>query len=379
MAETERDERTESATPKRLEEARKRGQVPRSPELGAAAVTLTAGAAMYFTGRGLAGSLDSLMRNSLAITRDQLADEAAAIQLFQRSMLETLLAVAPVLGSVFLAALAAPLLLGGWNFSAEALGMRLERINPANGFQRMFSVRSLVELGKSMVKFLLVGTIAVLVLRSKSGEILALSTEPIRMAVGHSLTLCAQALLMMAGALGLIAAVDAPYQIWQHHKDLRMTRQEVRDESKETDGSPEVKGRIRSMQQEIARRRMMQEVPKADVVVTNPTHYAVALRYDERRMRAPVVVAKGAGEVAAKIREVAAESGVPLLSAPPLARVLFRNVDIGVEIPAALYAAVAQVLTWVLQLKAARREGVQLPPEPVIDPAVESLGRKVEG
>jgi flagellar biosynthetic protein FlhB len=333
---------------------------------------------MYSTGRSLVGMLDSLMRNSLVITREQLEDETGAILHFQRSMLETLAGVAPVLGSVFLAAMAAPLLIGGWNFSAEALGFRFDRINPANGIQRMFSGRSLVELGKSFAKFLLVGTVAVSVLWSQSAEILAISGEPTRVAMGHALTLCAQALLMMAGALGVIAAIDAPYQVWQHHRDLRMTRQEVRDESRESDGSPEIKNRIRSVQQEIARRRMMQDVPKADVVVTNPTHYAVALRYDDRRMRAPVVVAKGANEVAAKIREVAAESGVPLLSAPPLARVLFRNVDIGVEIPAALYAAVAQVLTYVMQLKAARREGVEPPPEPAIDPAVESLDRKVQ-
>jgi flagellar biosynthetic protein FlhB len=235
-----------------------------------------------------------------------------------------------------------------------------------------------VELGKSIAKFLLVGSIAVIVLWTKSAEILAMSTEPLRVAIGHSLTLCASALLAMSAGLGLIAAIDAPYQIWQHHRDLRMTRQEVRDESRESDGSPEVKGRIRSAQQELARRRMMQDVPKADVVVTNPTHYAVALRYDERRMRAPVVVAKGADEVAARIREVAAEHGVPLLSAPPLARVLFRNVDIGVEIPGALYAAVAQVLTYVMQLKAARLTGAEAPPQPAIDPAIEALGRRVQ-
>jgi flagellar biosynthetic protein FlhB len=177
---------------------------------------------------------------------------------------------------------------------------------------------------------------------------------------------------MLAGTLGLIAAVDVPWQLFQHSKQLRMTRQEVREEMKESEGSPEVKGRIRSMQREIARRRMMQEVPKADVVVVNPTHFAVALRYDERRMRAPLVVAKGADLIAARIREIATENSVPIFEAPPLARVLYRNVEIGGEIPTSLYTAVAQVLTYIYQLKTARREGLLPPQPPAINPNIEA-------
>jgi flagellar biosynthetic protein FlhB len=194
-------------------------------------------------------------------------------------------------------------------------------------------------------------------------------------AMADSLRLAAQALLAMSGSLALIAAIDVPYQLWQHARQLRMTREEIRQESRESDGSPEVKGRIRAAQQAIARRRMMQDVPTATVVVTNPTHFAVALRYDEKRSGAPILVAKGADEVAARIREVAVASGVPLVSAPPLARVLFRNVEIGVEIPAALYVAVAQVLTYVMHLRSARGAGLQLPVPPTIDPGVENLGR----
>jgi flagellar biosynthetic protein FlhB len=200
---------------------------------------------------------------------------------------------------------------------------------------------------------------------------MGLGSEPIRVALAHAASLTGYAFLMLAATLGLIAAVDVPWQLFQHNKKLRMTRQEVRDEMKESEGSPEIKGRIRSMQREIARRRMMQEVPKADVVIVNPTHFAVALRYDDKRMRAPVVVAKGADLIAARIREVATESLVPIFEAPPLARALFKSVEIGNEIPATLYVAVAQVLTYIYQLKTARRSGMSPPTPPEIDPTID--------
>ena len=235
----------------------------------------------------------------------------------------------------------------------------------------MFSVRSLVELVKSLAKFALVAGIAVLVIRSRLAEVQALATQPLGPAILESGRIALAALLAMSAGLVLIAALDAPFQLWQYAKELRMTQHEIREESKESEGSPETRGRIRSMQQAIARRRMMQDVPKADVVVTNPTHFAVALRYDEKQDFAPVVLAKGADDVAARIREVAREHGVPTVSAPPLARALFRHVDIGRQIPHALFVAVAQVLTYVFQLKVARRRGVPPPPAPAIDPSVE--------
>ncbi len=375
MADNDQEDRTESATPKRLEDARKRGQVPRSPELGAAAVTLATASALLVMGSGLVGAMADQMRRGLSLDARLMLNEGAAIASVQESMLEALLAVAPTLGLVFLAALVAPLALGGWNFSTEALGMKFERIDPIAGVGRMFSIRSLVELAKSLAKFGAVGTVAVLLLWSQTDEILELSRRALVPAMADSLRLAAQALLAMSGSLALIAAIDVPYQLWQHARQLRMTREEIRQESRESEGSPEVKGRIRAAQQAIARRRMMQEVPTATVVVTNPTHFAVALRYDEKRSGAPILVAKGADEVAAKIREVAEANGVPLVSAPPLARVLFRNVEIGVEIPAALYVAVAQVLTYVMHLRTARVSGLQLPLPPTIDPEVEHIGR----
>ena len=229
-----------------------------------------------------------------------------------------------------------------------------------------------VELGKAFAKFLVVAGVALLVLREEASRFLSLGGEPLTTAIGQAADLVADALLLLAAPLGLIAAIDVPWQLFQHHKQLRMSRQEIREEMKESEGSPENRSRVRRAQRELLKRRMMHEVPKADVVVTNPTHFAVALRYEESRMRAPRVVAKGADLIAARIREIATEHSVPVFEAPPLARALHHNVEIGAEIPAALYAAVAQVLTYIYRLKAARVSG-GLPPEPpVIDPSIET-------
>jgi flagellar biosynthetic protein FlhB len=292
--------------------------------------------------------------------------------MFAASAMHALLAAAPVLGLTLVAALLAPMAIGGWNLSFGVLAPDFTRLSPIAGFARMFSMRGVVELAKAFIKFALCAVIAVIFLWHKTGEMLGLGAEPTGAAVGHAISLSGQALLAISAGLALIAAIDVPWQIFQHMKQLRMTRQEIREEMKESDGNPEVKGRIRQMQQTLAKRRMMQEVPKADVVVTNPTHFSVALRYDDKRMRAPIVVAKGADAVAARIREIATENKIPILEAPPLARALFRSVDLNREVPANLYVAVAQVLTYVYQLRAAQRAGGVPPTPPTIDPAVET-------
>jgi len=370
VAENQED-RTEQPTPKRLEEARKKGQIPRSTELSAAAVILTVGAGLHFLGGYMGTRLNGLMSASLSLTREQSVDESLMFGTMTTEAAHALIACAPILGLTLLAALVAPMLLGGWNLSFDALAPDFTRLNPASGLGRMFSVRSGVDLAKAFAKFILLALVAVLLLRQKTGELMGLGLEPTRVAIAHAISLTGYSFLMLAGTLGLIAAVDVPWQLFQHHKQLRMTKQEVRDEMKESEGSPEIKGRIRMMQREISRRRMMQEVPKADVVIVNPTHFAVALKYDEKRMRAPVVVAKGADVIAARIREVATESLVPIFEAPPLARALFKSVEIGGEIPATLYVAVAQVLTYIYQLKTARRDGLNTPAPPDIDPAID--------
>jgi len=360
-------ERTERATPKRLEEARKKGQVPRSTELSMAAVCIAAATAVYTLGRGAAGQFADLMRAGLSLHPSQAVGENVIWPALMSAGSHALLIILPILGATFIAALAAPLAIGGWNFTTDALMPQFSRLNPANGLGRMFSARGSVELGKGLAKVGVVSLIAFVLLKGMTPQMLGLASEPLNGAITHAAALAGYALLVLCFGLVAIAAFDVPFQLWQHSRDLKMTREEVREEYKESEGSPETRGRIREAQRALARGRMMQEVPKADVIVTNPTHYAVALRYDDAKMRAPIVVAKGTDLTAARIREIAMENRVPIVEAPPLARALFRTVDLGREVPAALYVTVAQVLTYVYQLKACIERGVQPPPAPVIN------------
>jgi len=374
MAEGESgQDRTEQPSQKRLDEARKRGQVPRSRDLSTAAMVLVAGLTLQLLGSGLAARFGDLMRAGLSLSRAQALDESRMMPQVLSLAAQGLAACAPILGVTVLAALLSPLAIGGWNVSLEALAPDITRLNPLNGIKNMFSARGATELLKSFLKFLVVAAVAVLYMHSRAAELLHLGAEPVRAAIAHAMSLTGSAFMQLSGALALIAAIDVPWQLHQHTEKLKMTRQELRDEHKDSDGSPEVKRKIRRMQQEFARRRMIQQVPTADVVVVNPTHYAVALRYDERRMGAPMVVAKGVDEVAAKIREVATENQVPILEAPPLARTLFRVVDLEAEVPASLYQAVAQVLTWVYQLRMARKAGGTPPAPPPIQPDIEEI------
>ena len=363
----DREQRTESATPKRLEQARKQGQVPRSRDLNSAAVLLAGGIGLYSLGGLVGGRLLALMRDGLRFSRVEAMGDGQMTAALADAGWQALVACAPLLGLLLAAAIVAPLAIGGWNFSTEAVAPKWQRLDPLAGLRRVFSPQGLIELGKSLARFAVVALLACLLLWSQRDELLQLGREPLRDAIGHSLQVSGFALLALAASLGLLAAVDVPLTLWQHFRSLRMTREEVRQEQKETEGNPEVKGHIRSRQQALARRRMMQEVPRADVVVTNPTHYAVALRYDERRMRAPVVVAKGRDLVALRIREIASAHAVPVLEAPPLARALHRHCDLGDGIPTQLYAAVAQVLAYVYQLRAARQSGSPPPVAPQID------------
>ncbi len=371
MAENDQ-ERNEKPTGKRLEKARDEGQVPRSPELSAAAVLLVTAGGLRFLGGSIGGTLYDIMRSGLAPSPATALDPSLALSAASAEMLRALVVCAPLLGLTLLAALVAPLALGGWNFSIAALAPNFTKLDPIAGFGRFFTTRGVVELAKAFAKFLVVAVIAVVVLRKQSAHLLALGNAPLQAGIAQAAALTSDALLAVSSGLALIAAIDVPWQLWQHSKKLSMTREEIREEYKESEGSPEVKTRIRRVQRELARRRMMQEVPKADVIVVNPTHFAVALRYDESRMRAPLVIAKGTDLIAARIREIATEHSVPIFEAPPLARALHHNVEIGGEIPAALYVAVAQVLTYIYQLKAARTSGARPPEPPAIDPGIEA-------
>jgi flagellar biosynthetic protein FlhB len=363
-------ERTEQATPKRLKEAREKGQVPRSSELSAAAVCIAAAVALYTLGRAAVGNFADLMRDTLSVQPAAAMDTSAIWPALTSAGGRALWAILPILGATFLAALAAPIAIGGWNFSAGVLIPKFSKLNPANGLGRIFSARGLVELGKGLAKVAVVAVTGWVLLRGLTPQLMGLSAEPLPNAIGHAASLTGYSLLVLVCGLAIIAAFDVPFQLWQHAKDLRMTREEVKEEYKESEGSPETRGRIREAQRALSRGRMLQDVPTADVVVTNPTHFAVALRYDENKMRAPIVVAKGTELLALKIREIATENGVPIVEAPPLARALHKSVEIGREVPAALYVTVAQVLTYVYQLKAARERGAAPPAAPQFeDPA----------
>jgi flagellar biosynthetic protein FlhB len=328
---------------------------------------LAGGTALYMLGGQIGVNLHGLMSRGLALTREQALDTTHLLPALTSAASAGLRACAPVFGVIMLAAILAPLALGGWSFSGQSLAPKFERLNPLEGVKRMFTMRSLVELLKALAKFGVVAVVAVIVLWNDAPEMMSLGRQPVEQAIGHAFKLSGQALLSISAGLVLIAAIDAPYQLWQYMQQMKMSREEIREEYKESEGSPEVKGRIRQLQQQMARQRMMQDVPKADVIVTNPTHFAVALRYDDKRMRAPVVVAKGVDLLAARIREVAAEHGVPVFEAPPLARVLYRQVDIGAEVPSTLYVAVAQVLSYVFQLRVAKRSGMQPPARPTVE------------
>ena len=365
MADEPQQDRTEQPTPKRLEDARKKGDVPRSRELTMTGVMLSGAASLLLLSGPMGGQMVEAFTNALSVEREVLFDARhlpGALALLAGDMLTGFLPLAVILlAAVFFSAAS----IGGWSFSMQAAQPKLERISPIKGIKRVFSANSLNELVKALAKFVLVGAFAVGWLWWSVEELLGLGSEPIASAIPHAMRICGMSLLIVSLGLLLIAMADVPFQLWQYQKKLRMTKQQVKDELKETEGRPEVKSRIRQLQQQVATRRMMEELPTADVVITNPTHFAVALKYDEDSMGAPRVIAKGKDLVAARIREVAAEHKVPLFSAPPLARVLYRTTEIGDEIPARLYTAVAQVLAYIFQLNSARLPG-QRPPEPPV-------------
>jgi flagellar biosynthetic protein FlhB len=350
-------EKTEEATPKRLEEAREKGQVPRSRELTTMAMLLMAAVSMSLMGRHMVEQLGQIMHHGLEIERAKLFDHWAVIELLGSALGQAALVVAPFLLVMLVTAFAAPIALGGWSFSTESLAFKPEKLNPLQGMKRIFAVRGLVELVKSLAKFLLIGSVGAGLLWHYLPELMGLGRESVESGLAHTGSILSKSFIALSAALLLIAAVDVPFQLWDHAKNLKMTRQEVRDEHKNTEGKPEVKSRIRQMQRDIAQRRMMDEIPKADVVITNPTHYAVALRYDPTKMSAPVVVAKGVELIASQIRTVAVANKVPLYEAPPLARALYYSTEINHEVPAGLYLAVAQILAYVFQLKASVRGG----------------------
>ncbi len=365
MAENEEgQEKTERPTGKRLRDARRKGDVPRSKELDTTVMLLASSGGLMLLGGSIGHKLMQLMATDFTIDRKHIFDPHAVVRVFGTSLLDMLWLLAPFLLVSVLAALATPMIMGGWNVSFEKLTPNFGKLNPVAGLKRFVSVSGLAELVKSVVKVLLIGGVGWLMISHRLPEVMGLGRQDIDVALIETFKLIGWVFLTLGAATIPLAAVDAPFQQWSYRRKLRMTKQEVKDEGKETEGNPETKSRVRRIQQEQAMRRMMAEIPKADVVVTNPTHFAVALRYDDENMGAPKVVAKGADTVAAQIRAIAKEHQVPMFSAPPLARALYFSCQLDREIPAGLYLAVAQVLAYVYQLRAAIHGGYPEPPAP---------------
>jgi flagellar biosynthetic protein FlhB len=383
MAEESDQERTEPASPQRLQKAREDGQVVQSRELATFVVLMSSGAALWMMAGSLGQAMSDIMRGGLQFKPAIARDSAYVMAQLSNQFFDAALALTPFLLLVVVAAMASPLLLRGWLFSTKALAPKFNRLNPFSGIKRMFSSQGLIELVKSLAKVGLLGGVATWLIWSNVGAIYSLSLESTPNAIQHMADIVGRLFLLISGTMIFIVVIDLPYQLWSHYNKLKMSKEELRREAKESEGDPHLKARIRAQQREVARRRMMAEIPTADVVVTNPTHYAVALKYSEGRMGAPRVVAKGADAVAAKIRELAAEHKVPLLEAPPLARALFRHTELGDEIPATLYAAVAEVLAYVFQLRHYQQVGgaypdapTQLPVPPELDPQQADMGAK---
>jgi flagellar biosynthetic protein FlhB len=368
-------EKTEPASSKKMQEAREEGQVPRSRELGTLVMMLVAAATFLALGDGIVKGLMELLRSHFVIQRPLLFNSALIPELFWRAVNEGISILLPFLSVMVIAAVVAPLPMGGWNFSTKSLVPKLDRLDPIKGLGRVFAWKGLVELLKSLVKFLIVAATGWYLLMHKLPHFLTLGDMPLAEGLSQLGGDLVWIFLLLSSTLIIIAAVDVPFQLWDFHRQQRMTRQEIKDEYKDTEGSPELKSKVRSRQREIAMRRMMDKVPQADVVITNPSHYSVALRYNQNNMGAPVLVASGLDLVALQIRRIATAHDVPILEAPALARALYYSTKLDQEIPSGLYLAVAQVLAYVYQLKQYYTHGGLQPNPPGDLPIPEDLRR----
>lgn len=352
MAENENGaEKSEEPTAKRKQQAREKGEIARSRELNTLAILLGGTGGMLMFGAGLGIKILEIMQQNFDLPRELLYSERHMALHLLYAAKTAAEGIWPLFLILLLAAVIGPVALGGFLFTMEPLTPKFSRLNPLSGLKRMFSVKSLVELVKSLAKFLVVLMVALLVLSRAQDGLFALAHQPLEYAILTAIQTIGWCSLWLACAMILIAAVDVPFQMWDSNQKLKMTKQEVKDEYKDSEGKPEVKGRIRRMQMEMAQRRMMESVPDADVVITNPTHFSVALKYDEQGNRAPVLLAKGSDHLALKIREIAGQHQIIVLESPPLARALYYSTELDEEIPGGLYMAVAQVLAYVYQLR----------------------------
>lgn len=352
MAESESGaEKSEDPTEKRKQDSRKKGEIARSCELNTLAVVLAGTGGLLMFGGALGQRIMQMMYKNFSLPREMLLDERyMAISLLQSAQMAGD-GLIPLFVVLLIAAIVGPVSLGGWLFSMEALAPKFSRMNPLSGLKRMFSMKSIVELLKALGKFSIVLLVALFVLARARNELIKFASEPLEMAILHSMQVVGWSALWLACGLIAIAVIDVPFQMWDSKQKLKMTKQEVRDEYKDSEGKPEVKSRIRQLQREMAERRMMSAIPEADVIITNPTHFAVALKYDSEKGQAPILLAKGGDFLALKIREIGNEHNIVLLESPALARAVYYSTELEQEIPAGLYLAVAQVLAYVYQLR----------------------------
>ncbi len=364
MAEDSGQDKSEEPTEKRLTDARKKGQIPRSKELNTFMALMTAAIMLLFVGDSIAKGLARLMQQQFSLSREVIFDPASPIIYFEQVLMDGLLLIVPLVIPLVIVALITPMMLGGWNFTMESMAPKVSKMNPFSGLKRMFGVQGVVELLKAVVKIALVFFVAGALFNVKFDQYMGLSSLSLNGAVTKALDLIMFGFLILSSTLILVVAIDVPFQLWNTKRQLKMTKQEVKDESKEQEGNPEVKGKIRQKQMEMSQQRMMDDVPKADVIVTNPSHYAIALKYDPMGTGAPIVVAKGVDLIAAHIRNIALGADIPLIAAPPLARALFYSTEPGEEIPKGLFLSVAQVLAYVFQLKTATENRTEKPTPP---------------
>jgi len=370
MAEDSGLDKTEQPTAKRIEDARKKGQIPRSKELDVFVSLMVAVIMLYYFGRGIVDGLVGLMQQQFQLSREIIFSNKSITIYFTQVLMDGMMLIIPFALVLTVTTLLRPMLMGGWNFSMESMSPKLSKFNPMKGLKRMFGLQGIVELFKAILKVALILTVTKILFTSYLPEFMGLMDEPVKSAIFHAADIILIGLIILSSTLVLLVIIDVPYQLWKYNKDMMMTKQEVKDENKQSEGDPLVKGRIRQMQMQMAQGRMMNDVPEADVIVTNPTHFAVALKYDQQNSGAPIMLAKGTDLVAAHIRNIATGVDVPLVAVPPLARALYYSTEIGEEIPSGLFQVVAQVLAYVYQLKMAEKKHTIKPrfPEGLVIP-----------
>lgn len=354
MADKPASEKTEQPTPKRLRKAREKGQVVQSEELPAALSIVVLLAALVFTAPAMMQWFMLQMRDGMSGEISVFADSTAFVNFFNTKITSSIVIMSPILAALTVGSVVACIIVGGMAFSTQAISLKLSAIDPIKGFAKLFEVKTLVKLGVSIAKLIFISMIVWFYIRSRLDAFAVIRwawSMQIMVAISQIIV---GVLIRICVALLAIAVVDVIFQKWKFTQELKMTKQEVKQERKESDGSPEIKSRVRMIQIEMARKRMLQEVPKANVILVNPTHYAVAMQYDAKTMEAPVMIAKGADIMAQKIREIARAHGVPIVRRPELARAIYAAVKPGDTIPQALYAAVAEVLAMIYRLRHVR-------------------------